>query len=63
MFCNASFIPLSKQVGLVAAGLGAARVVLTDLPHLMPYVQRNAQVSWLILVRESSLMNCDVVNS
>eukprot|EP00955_Chlamydomonas_euryale_P115980 366390-Chlamydomonas_euryale.AAC.29 len=32
-------------VGLVAAGLGAAPVVLTDLPHLLPFMEANIRVS------------------
>lgn len=32
--------------GLTAAALGAAHVTLTDLPHLLPLVQSNIEVSW-----------------
>lgn len=31
-------------VGLVASALGAAPVVLTDLPHLLPFLDRNIKV-------------------
>lgn len=31
-------------VGIVAAALGAKRVLLTDFPHLLPHIQRNIEV-------------------
>ncbi|MEW5307564.1 MAG: hypothetical protein WDW36_009952 [Sanguina aurantia] len=34
-------------VGLVAAGLGASHVILTELPHLVPYLRDNVEVNSL----------------
>ena len=37
-------------VGLVAGGLGAKRVALTDLDSLLPYVDENIQVCVFVCV-------------